>query len=97
MIEFLDLFEDFVDVEMVRFWVWVVDESIFEVVIGGIEDDDEGVVIGFGVVKLLSGGFGLFVGSLVGVYVICYGNGDGEECFEGGEVYFINWWYIFVV
>ncbi|RKU48560.1 hypothetical protein DL546_007967 [Coniochaeta pulveracea] len=44
--------------------------------------------------KLVSGGTGNFVGSLVGVYATCNGAGSGTSCpAESGNAYFTRWRY----
>lgn len=44
--------------------------------------------------KLVSGGTGTFVGSLVGVYATCNGAGNGTSCPSGsGKAYFNRWRY----
>ncbi|KAL2213029.1 hypothetical protein CC79DRAFT_1351982 [Sarocladium strictum] len=91
--DLVDLPESVADAETVRLWVRAVDQRTFEVSVGSTEDDDIGEVIGSASASLLSGGSGSFVGSLVGVFATCNGNGDGEECPEGGEAYFTNWDY----
>ncbi|KAH8176609.1 glycosyl hydrolases family 43 domain-containing protein [Sarocladium implicatum] len=91
--ELSELPESLADAETVRLWVTTPDEKSFEVRIGSTDDDDEGEVIGTGSGALLSGGTGSFVGSLVGVYATCNGNGEGQECPEGTAAYFTNWRY----
>ncbi|KAK0388975.1 hypothetical protein NLU13_2552 [Sarocladium strictum] len=91
--ELSDLPDDLAGAETVRLWVRAVSPTLFELAVGGTEDGDEGVVVGSASAKLLSGGTGSFVGSLVGVYATCNGNGDGEECPDGGDAYFTNWRY----
>lgn len=90
--ELSDLPDSLADAETVRLWVRTADETAFEVRVGST-DDDEGEVIGTASGALLSGGTGSFVGSLVGVYATCNGNGEGEECPDGTAAYFTNWRY----
>ncbi|KAI5860780.1 glycoside hydrolase family 43 protein [Durotheca rogersii] len=43
---------------------------------------------------LVSGGSGSFVGSLVGVYATCNGDGAGDDCPPGGVARFTRWRYV---
>ncbi|KAF4966704.1 hypothetical protein FSARC_5648 [Fusarium sarcochroum] len=43
--------------------------------------------------SLVSGGSGEFVGSLLGAYATCNGQGSGQECPKGGNVYVRRWKY----
>ncbi|RYP49080.1 hypothetical protein DL768_005138 [Monosporascus sp. mg162] len=43
--------------------------------------------------RLVSGGNGSFVGSLVGAYATCNGAGSGVDCPPGGSAYFSRWRY----
>ncbi|KAH6626733.1 glycosyl hydrolase [Chaetomium sp. MPI-SDFR-AT-0129] len=55
---------------------------------------DDRVTLGTGSVKLLSGGSGSFVGTLIGVYATCNGAGKGPECpSETPDAYFTRWRY----
>jgi beta-xylosidase len=59
--------------------------------VGGSEADR--LVVGHAWVGVVSGGDGSFVGSLVGVYATCNGEGTGEECPGGEKAYFKRWRY----
>ncbi|KAH7262771.1 glycosyl hydrolase [Fusarium tricinctum] len=43
--------------------------------------------------SLVSGGMGSFVGSLVGAYATCNGEGSGLDCPKGGDAYVSKWTY----
>lgn len=69
-------------------------ETHYEFVAANPAVDDDGELIGTAAASLLSGGDGSFVGSLVGVFATCDGNGDGEECPDDSAVAsFTNWRY----
>ncbi|KAH9885215.1 glycoside hydrolase family 43 protein [Xylariomycetidae sp. FL2044] len=57
--------------------------------------DDLGAQIIIGTVSagLVSGGNGSFVGSLLGAYATCNGEGSGTNCPGGGNAYFNRWRY----
>jgi beta-xylosidase len=57
-------------------------------------DDGEDIVeVGTASSELVSGGNGSFVGSLLGAYATCNGEGSGTECPEGGVASFQRWRY----
>jgi beta-xylosidase len=57
------------------------------------EDLDAELEVGIASAKVVSGGNGTFVGSLVGVFNTCNGEGEGVECPSGGIANFGRWRY----
>jgi hypothetical protein len=51
------------------------------------------IILGTASARLISGGSGSFVGSLVGAYATCNGEGTGLDCPAGGNAYFKRWRY----
>ncbi|KAL5337439.1 glycosyl hydrolase [Aspergillus crustosus] len=51
------------------------------------------VYMGTAAAAIVSGGAGEFVGSLLGAYATCNGEGSGEACPDGGNTYVVNWVY----
>lgn len=49
--------------------------------------------IGTASALVVSGGSGEFVGSLLGAYATCNGEGSGEKCPEGGSLFVKHWRY----
>lgn len=58
-----------------------------------VADLDQKLEIGVASAKVVSGGNGSFVGSLVGVFNTCNGQGYGVECPSGGTANFNRWRY----
>ncbi|KAI2620290.1 glycoside hydrolase family 43 protein [Hypomontagnella submonticulosa] len=56
-------------------------------------DPSAAILVGTASGGLVSGGNGSFVGSLVGAYATCNGEGSGVECPSGGEASFARWRY----
>lgn len=54
---------------------------------------DAEIVVGTASGELVSGGEGSFVGSLIGIYATCNGEGSGTVCPEGGNAVFNRWRY----
>ncbi|EEU38124.1 uncharacterized protein NECHADRAFT_95941 [Fusarium vanettenii 77-13-4] len=52
------------------------------------------LLIGTASASLVSGGSGEFVGSLLGAYATCNGQGSGLDCPKGGSAYVKHWRYI---
>lgn len=57
------------------------------------DDPGASILIGTASALIVSGGNGTFVGSLLGVYVTCNGDGEGTSCPGGGEAYIAKWSY----
>jgi hypothetical protein len=58
-----------------------------------VGDPESRIVVATASGQLLSGGTGSFVGSLVGAYATCNGEGTGAECPGEGKAIFQRWRY----
>lgn len=77
----------------IRLQIRAVDATHYELSAAPASDPDEEIVVGTASAEVVSGGTGTFVGSLVGVYATCNGEGSDEVCPDGGNAVFNRWRY----
>ncbi|SPO00286.1 related to xylosidase/arabinosidase [Cephalotrichum gorgonifer] len=77
----------------IRLQIQTVNATHYELSAAPPSKPESKIVVGAASASLLSGGAGSFVGSLVGVYATCNGQGSGTACPKGGEAFFNRWRY----
>lgn len=68
-------------------------ESHYELSAARPDAPGEGILVGTAAAEIVSGGNGTFVGSLVGAYATCNGEGSGVTCPDGGAAVISKWVY----
>ncbi|KAM3421359.1 hypothetical protein BST61_g1756 [Cercospora zeina] len=79
----------------IRLQIHTADETSYVFSAWPADNANDRVVLGSVSAKILSGGTGLFTGTLLGAFATCNGaNGSNNTCADaGGEAYFSNWRY----
>lgn len=77
----------------IRLEISTVNATHYELSAMPASDPDEKIAVGTASGELVSGGEGSFVGSLIGIYATCNGEGNGTVCPEGGNAVFNRWRY----
>lgn len=77
----------------IQLQVQAVSTSQYELSAMPVDDRGSKIVVESASGQLLSGGTGSFVGSLVGIYATCNGEGTGVECPGEGKAIFQRWRY----
>ncbi|MBE3042744.1 family 43 glycosylhydrolase, partial [Candidatus Bathyarchaeota archaeon] len=77
----------------IRLQIRALDPTQYELTAAPASDPDASIVVGTASAELVSGGTGSFVGSLLGIYATCNGEGSETTCPEGGNAVFNTWRY----
>ncbi|KAK7413581.1 hypothetical protein QQX98_007516 [Neonectria punicea] len=79
--------------EPIQLQVEAASATHYELSAAPVGNSEARMIIGTVSAKVVSGGQGSFVGSLVGVFATCNGAGSELDCPGGGKAYFTNWAY----
>lgn len=79
--------------EAIRLEISTANATHYELSAMPASDPDQKIVVGTASGELVSGGEGSFVGSLIGIYATCNGEGSETVCPEGENAVFNRWRY----